>query len=70
MRLWPTGQEAEPQRTTWTTTHNFRQHRRSLIVAHYQIVSHLGIHGNSGVAKMAVHDTRLILLVIVHPQLD
>lgn len=52
------------------SSQHFGQAGRDLVVAHDQVVAGMGVDGYMGVAEVAVHDARLVLLVVVHPQLD
>ena len=46
------------------------QRRGYLVVTHNQVVAWMRIEWDSGVAKVAGNDPRLVLLMVVNPQLD
>ena len=68
MRGRPAREEAETQFSSGGYVENLGQDRGRVVVAHDQEITGLRVHGNPGVAEMAVHDTGLILLVVVDPK--
>jgi hypothetical protein len=40
-----------------------------LVVTDNEIVARLGVNRHSGMAQVSMHNPRLILLVVIHPQL-
>jgi len=69
MRVRTTRQEAETQFSGGRSVENLGQDRGRVFVAHDKEISGLRVHRNPGVAEMAVHDTGLVLLVVVDPKL-
>ena len=69
MRVRTARKEAETQFPGGRSVENLGQDRGRVVVAHDKEITGLRVHGNPGVAEMAVHDTGLILLVVVDPNL-
>jgi hypothetical protein len=69
MRVRTARQEAETQFPGRRPVENLGEDRGRVVVAHDKEITGLRVHGNPGVAEMAVYDTRLVLLVVVDPKL-
>ena len=70
MSVRSTGEEAETQLAGGDSVQNLGERRGSVVVTHNQEVAALGVHGDPGMTEMGVNDSRLVLLVVVHPKLD
>ena len=69
MGIRTAGHETEQELTVWLPRQYLGKQRRGLVVAHDQVVTGTGIYYDPRVTKMPMHDTRLVLLVVVDPQL-
>jgi hypothetical protein len=70
MRIRTAGQESELELASGRALEHLGEHRRGFVVTDDEIIPRARIHRDPGVAKVAVDDPRLVLLVVVHPQLE
>jgi len=70
MSIGSAGQQPQQQRALRVPLQHLGEHRRSVVVAHDDVVAGMGVDHDSRVTEVPVDDTRLVLLVVVDPQLD
>lgn len=67
MTLGTTRQEAEQKLAVRLSPQHFGQHGWCLVIANDQVIARSGVEDDTSVPKVAVHDPRLVLLVVIHP---
>jgi len=63
-------EKTEPQRPVGIPGEDLGQQGRCLVVPHHEVIPDLGVDRAPGVTEMSVDHPGLVLLVVVHPELD
>jgi len=70
MAVRPSRQQSQSQDAGRLATEHLGKQGRVFVIADHEIVARQGVDRIAGVAKMGVHHTRLVHLVVVDPQLN
>lgn len=65
-----TGQHPQSQLARLAPAQDLSQRRLDVVVTDDEVVARLRVDGESGMTKVGVDDTGLVLLVVIDPQLD
>ena len=63
------GKEAEQKLTIGFPAQHLGKYWWSIIVAHHQVIAREGIDHDPSVTQVSMYDARLVLLVVINPQL-